>query len=66
VNAHIYDDQLALLIGIQSKREPYPSPQLHINPDIKTLKDIETWVSLDDFEVTGYKHHEAIKYPFST
>jgi thymidylate synthase len=52
-------------MGIQSKREPYPSPQLHINPDIKTLKDIETWVSLDDFEVTGYKYHEAIKYPFS-
>jgi thymidylate synthase len=38
---------------------------LHINPDIKSLKDIETWVSMDDFEVKGYAHHEAITYPFS-
>jgi thymidylate synthase len=38
---------------------------LQINPDIKSLKDLETWVSLDDFSVEGYQHHEAIAYPFS-
>ena len=65
VNAHIYEDQLALMRDVQLKREPYPSPQLQINPDIKTLADIETWVTLDDFELTGYQHHEAIAYPFS-
>jgi thymidylate synthase len=65
VNAHIYEDQLELMRDVQLKREPYPSPQLHINPDIKSLEDIETWVTLDDFEVSGYQHHEPIAYPFS-
>jgi thymidylate synthase len=65
VNAHIYEDQLELMRDVQLKREPYPSPKLHINPDIKTLNDLETWVTLDDFEVEGYQHYEAIAYPFS-
>jgi len=65
VNAHIYEDQLELMRDVQLKREPYSSSQLHINPDIKSLKDIETWVSLDDFEVEGYQSHEPIAYPFS-
>jgi len=65
VNAHIYEDQLELMRDVQLKREPFPSPQFHINPDIKTLEDIETWVTVDDFEVTGYQHHGPIKYPFS-
>ncbi len=65
VNAHIYEDQLKLMQDVQLKRKPLPAPQLKINPDIKSLKDLETWVTLDDFEVEGYQHHEAIKYPFS-
>lgn len=65
VNAHIYEDQLELMRDVQLKREPYPSPKLHINPEIKSLKDLETWVTLDDFEVEGYQHHEPIAYPFS-
>ncbi|MCP4078156.1 MAG: thymidylate synthase [Gammaproteobacteria bacterium] len=65
VNAHIYEDQLELMRDVQLKREPYGAPQLHINPLIKTLEDIETWVTLDDFEVTGYEHHDPIAYPFS-
>jgi thymidylate synthase len=65
VNAHIYEDQLELMRDVQLKREPFPSPQLHINPDIKSLEDLETWVTMDDFEVTGYQHHEPINYPFS-
>ena len=64
VNCHIYEDQLELM-KLQCSRTPYPAPQLAINPDIKTLEDIETWVSLDDFEVTNYQHHEAIQYPFA-
>lgn len=64
-NAHIYSDQLELLRDVQLKREPYPLPTLKINPDIKTLEDLETWVTLDDFELDGYVHHPAIKYPFS-
>jgi thymidylate synthase len=65
VNAHIYEDQLELMRDVQLKRTPYEPPSLHINPDIKTLEDLETWVSLDDFEVSGYQYHEAIRYPFA-
>jgi len=65
INAHIYEDQLELMRDTQLKRTPFASPQLHINPKIKSFADLETWVTLDDFEVTGYEHHESIKYPFS-
>ena len=65
VNAHIYEDQLELMCDVQLKRKPYPAPKLHINPDIKSLEDIETWVTLDDFSVEGYQHHDPIAYPFS-
>ncbi|MGJ8581391.1 MAG: thymidylate synthase [Psychromonas sp.] len=65
VNAHIYEDQLALMQEVQLKRDPFPSPQLKINPKITSLEDLETWVTMDDFEVVGYQCHEAIKYPFS-
>ncbi len=65
VNAHIYEDQLELMRTVQLQRKPFKPPQLHINPDIKSLDDIETWVSLDDFRVEGYEHHDPIVYPFS-
>jgi len=65
VNAHIYENQLELMRDVQLKREPFPSPKLHINPEIKALEDIETWVSKDDFTVSGYECHEPIKYPFA-
>jgi thymidylate synthase len=65
INAHIYEDQLELMRDVQVKRKPFPSPQLTINPDIKSLKDLEKWVTMDDFEVTGYQSHDPIKYPFS-
>lgn len=65
VNAHIYEDQLELMRDVQLKRDPFPSPQLHINSNIKTLEDIETWVTMDDFDVVGYQCHEPINYPFS-
>ncbi|WP_318515970.1 thymidylate synthase [Photobacterium leiognathi] len=65
INAHIYEDQLEFMRDVQLKREPFASPQLKINPKIKSLEDLETWVTLDDFEVIGYEHHDAIQYPFS-
>nr|WP_314264220.1 thymidylate synthase [uncultured Moellerella sp.] len=65
VNAHIYENQLALMKEVQLEREPYPSPQLLINPKIISLNDLETWVTTDDFSVEGYQHHDAIKYPFT-
>ncbi|WP_413700164.1 thymidylate synthase [Psychromonas sp. KJ10-10] len=65
VNAHIYEDQLQIMVDVQLKREPFDSPQLKINPEIKSLQDLETWVTMDDFEVVGYQCHDAIKYPFA-
>ncbi len=65
INLHIYEDQLELMRDVQLQREPYPLPKLSINPGIKTLEDLETWVTVDDFELHGYKHHPAINYPFS-
>jgi len=65
INAHIYEDQLELMRDVQLRREPFDPPQLNINPDIKSLEDLETWVTMDDFEVTGYQHHDPISYPFS-
>ncbi len=65
VNAHIYEDQYDLMRDVQLKREPFPSPSFAINPDIKSLEDIESWVTMDDFSVSGYQHHEPIQYPFA-
>jgi thymidylate synthase len=65
VNAHIYEDQLDLMKNVQLLRTPFKSPKLFINPDIKSLKDIETWVTINDFKVEGYKYHDPIQYPFS-
>ena len=57
--------QLALMRDVQLKRAPFPSPKLRINPQIRSLEDLETWVTPDDFEVEGYQYHEAIHYPFA-
>ncbi len=65
INAHIYENQVDLMRDVQLKREPFPSPRLTINPAIKTLQDIETWVTTDDFVLEGYQCHEPIKYPFA-
>ncbi len=50
---------------VQLKRQPMALPKLIINPEIKSLEDIETWVTMDDFKVAGYECHDAIKYPFA-
>ncbi|MBL4821446.1 MAG: thymidylate synthase [Gammaproteobacteria bacterium] len=65
VNSHIYEDQLELMRTVQLQREPFDSPSLHINPEIKSLQDIESWVTLADFSVEAYEHHDPIAYPFS-
>lgn len=67
VNAHIYANQLDLMRDVQLAREPFEqTARLEINPDIKTLEDLETWVTADDFKVVGYDNfHPVIKYPFS-
>jgi thymidylate synthase len=66
-NCHVYEPQFELAYE-QLKRTPYfdVKPQLHIDPSIKTLADIEALKDMSKFKVTGYdKYHPAIKYPFS-
>jgi thymidylate synthase len=65
VNVHVYENQLELLRDVQLQREPLPLPRLEINPAIKSLEDLETWVTVDDFQLIGYQHHPAIKYEFA-
>ena len=65
INVHIYEDQLEMIRDVQLNREPYPLPTLKINPDIKTLEDLETWVTLEDFELVGYQCHPGINFPFA-
>ena len=63
-NIHIYEDQLPLMED-HMEREPYGPPAFYISPDITCLSDVEESMNLQDVEVVGYKHHPAIKYPFS-
>jgi thymidylate synthase len=55
-DAHIYDKHVDL-IQEQVKREPFESPILNINPDIKNFDDF----AIDDFELVNYQCHPAIK-----
>lgn len=64
VNAHIYQGQIELMRE-QVKRTPFAPPSFSMNPEIKTLEDVLTWVTPNDFTLHGYEHHEDIKYPFS-
>lgn len=66
VNMHIYEDQYKVLMEHkQFERTPYDPPALIINPMIKTLEDVLTWVTKEDFGVLGYEHHGPIAYPFT-
>ncbi len=49
----------------QITREPMKLPTLWIDPNIKTLEDLETWATQDSFELRDYEHHPAIKFPFA-
>ncbi len=55
-DAHIYsnhEEQIAL----QLSREPYPLPQLRLNPEVKDLFAFD----FEDFELIDYRHHPHIK-----
>lgn len=64
VNSHIYGNQLDL-VPEQLSRSLLAEPTIDINPDIKTLEDVEAWVTVNDFEVTYPEYHPAIQYPFA-
>lgn len=64
VNAHIYEDQINGMKE-QVTREPLALPTLEIDPSIKTLEDVERWVTPEHFKVHEYVSHPPIEYPFS-
>jgi len=61
---HVYENQIEQL-QVQLSRSTHPLPQLIINKDIKTLSDLETWVTPDDFTLANYVHEPALSYPFA-
>lgn len=63
-DVHIYQNQIPGVIE-QLERDTRELPKLWINPEIKTLKDLETWVTTEDFRLEGYNPHPAIKFPFA-
>lgn len=64
-NIHLYENQVEIFKTQQLPRTPLPLPTLKINPAIKTLHDLETWVTTADFDLINYHPHPPIKYPFT-
>ncbi|HCY41166.1 MAG TPA: thymidylate synthase [Prolixibacteraceae bacterium] len=54
-DAHIYLNHLEQ-VKLQLSREPYPLPQMKINPEVKDIFDFK----FEDFELTGYQSHPHI------
>lgn len=55
-DAHLYLNHLEQT-DLQLSREPYPLPQMRLNPDVHNLFDF----THDDFELVDYQHHAHIK-----
>jgi thymidylate synthase len=55
-DAHIYNNHLEQ-VRLQLLREPYPLPQMKINPEVKSIFDFK----YDDFELINYQAHPHIK-----
>lgn len=59
-DAHLYLDHLDQA-RLQLQREPYPLPEMMLNPDVDDIFSFE----YDDFELRGYCAHSHIKAPIS-
>lgn len=57
-DTHIYKDHIEQ-IQTQLSRQPIASPQLVIHPRIKKM-ELED-ITIDDFDVVGYFHHDQLK-----
>jgi len=55
-DAHLYTNHLPQA-RLQLEREPYPLPQMKLNPDVRDLLDFR----FEDFELLDYQCHEHIK-----
>jgi thymidylate synthase len=43
-------------VKLQLSREPFPLPQMKINPEVKSIYDFK----FEDFELIGYQSHPHI------
>jgi thymidylate synthase len=59
-DAHIYANHLDQ-VDTQLAREPYPLPRMRLNPAVRSVLDFR----YEDFELTGYRHHPAIRAPIA-
>ncbi len=57
-DAHLYLNHLEQA-DTQLGREPYPLPEMRLNPEVRDLFAFE----YEDFELVGYSHHPAIRAP---
>ena len=55
-DAHIYNNHFDQ-VNLQISRNPFPLPQMKINPDVKSIFDFK----YDDFELVNYQCHPHIK-----
>lgn len=66
VNCHIYANQVDTMRDVQLIRDEQPQDvRLWINPEIKTLEDLRTWVTADDFRLEGYDPQPYIRFDFT-
>jgi len=59
-DAHLYLNHLEQTETLLA-REPFPLPQMKINPDVKDIFDFK----FEDFELVGYESHPHIKAPIA-
>jgi thymidylate synthase len=59
-DAHLYLNHVEQA-RLQLTRQPYPLPQMRINPNVKSIFDFD----YEDFELTGYQAHAHIRAEIS-
>lgn len=57
-DVHLYANHMEQA-RLQLQREPFPLPQMHLNPEIKDIFAFQA----EDFTLENYQHHPAIKAP---
>ena len=59
-DTHIYSNHINQIM-LQLTRDPYPAPQLTLNPEIRKIDEFR----MEDIVVQNYQHHPFIKAPIS-